>query len=45
MERWRARLSSGSRTTVSWMVWIAGIFLVVDAASVLFPETVGVPWR
>lgn len=44
-ERWRARLSSGSRTTISWMVWIAGIFLVVDAASVLFPETVGVPWR
>ncbi|WP_181449216.1 GAP family protein [Nonomuraea aridisoli] len=30
-ERWRTRLSSGSRTTLSWIVGIAGVLLLLDA--------------
>ncbi|MET8870106.1 GAP family protein [Nonomuraea sp. NPDC004580] len=44
-ETWRAKLASGSRATLSWIVWIAGFLIVADAAATLFPETVTVPWR
>lgn len=42
---WRAKPASGSRATLSWIVWIAGFLIVADAAATLFPETVTVPWR
>ncbi|GII93964.1 GAP family protein [Sinosporangium siamense] len=31
-ERWQDKLASGSRTAVSWIVFIAGILLVLEAA-------------
>jgi hypothetical protein len=31
-ERWQDKLSSGSRTALSWIVWIAGLLLLLDAA-------------
>jgi hypothetical protein len=31
-ERWRDRLSSGSRTTLRWIVGIAGFVILLDAA-------------
>ncbi|TDE58872.1 GAP family protein [Nonomuraea mesophila] len=31
-ERWQARLSSGSRATLRWIVRIAGVLIVLDAA-------------
>ena len=38
LERWRIRLSEGSRTMVSWIVGIAGLFVVYDAARRLLLE-------
>ncbi|WP_283136424.1 GAP family protein [Rhizohabitans arisaemae] len=41
-ERWRDKLSTGSRTALSWIVFIAGILILLEAASTLFPGVVGV---
>jgi cytochrome c biogenesis protein CcdA len=43
-ERWQDKLSSGSRTMVSWMIWIAGLLILLTALSTLFPQTVVIPW-
>ncbi|MBB5953502.1 putative small integral membrane protein [Saccharothrix tamanrassetensis] len=32
LERWQSRLSSGSRTTLRWIVGIAGFLILLDAA-------------
>lgn len=42
-ERWRVKLSTGSRTAVSWIVGIAGFFVLSDAAGQLLTEY-GVDW-
>ncbi|MBF8189455.1 GAP family protein [Nonomuraea sp. K274] len=44
-ERWQNKLSSGSRTVVSWIVWIAGCVIILEAMDTLFTEvTVITPW-
>ncbi|MEU4703833.1 GAP family protein [Nonomuraea dietziae] len=44
-ERWQNKLSSGSRTVVSWIVWIAGCLILLEAVDTLFTEvTVATPW-
>ncbi|GAA5040336.1 cytochrome c biogenesis protein CcdA [Thermocatellispora tengchongensis] len=44
-ERWRDKVSSGSRTMVSWIVWIAGCLILLEAVDTLFTEvTVVTPW-
>ncbi|MEQ4722464.1 GAP family protein [Nonomuraea sp. B19D2] len=44
-ERWQNRLSSGSRTTLRWIVGIAGCLIFLEAADALLPEvTVVTPW-
>jgi cytochrome c biogenesis protein CcdA len=43
--RWRDRPSSGSRATLRWIVAIAGLLIVLDAADTLFPQvTMATPW-
>jgi hypothetical protein len=44
-ERWQTKLSSGSRTALSWIVGIAGFLILLGAADTLFSEvTVVTPW-
>jgi cytochrome c biogenesis protein CcdA len=44
-ERWQHKLSSGSRTVLSWIVWIAGFLILLEAVDTLFTEvTVVTPW-
>lgn len=44
-ERWQDKLSSGSRTLLSWIVWIAGCLILLEAVDTLFTEvTVVTPW-
>ncbi|MEV4166479.1 GAP family protein [Nonomuraea dietziae] len=44
-ERWQNKLSSGSRTVASWIVWIAGCLILLEAVDTLFTEvTVATPW-
>ncbi|MFC4011980.1 GAP family protein [Nonomuraea purpurea] len=44
-ERWRHKMSSGSRTALSWIVGITGFLILVEAADTLFPQvTVVTPW-
>ncbi|MBB5781212.1 GAP family protein [Nonomuraea jabiensis] len=44
-ERWRDRLSSGSRSTLRWIVGIAGALILLEAVDTLFPQVAIVtPW-
>ncbi len=44
-ERWQEKLASGSRTALSWMIWIAGILILLGAVDTLFPQVAVVtPW-
>ncbi|WP_188189652.1 GAP family protein [Nonomuraea sp. SYSU D8015] len=44
-ERWQNKISSGSRALLSWIVWIAGCLILLEAADTLFTEvTVVTPW-
>ncbi|MER7503996.1 GAP family protein [Nonomuraea pusilla] len=44
-ERWRARLSSGSRRLLSWVVFIAGCVILLEAVDTVFPQvTFLTPW-
>jgi predicted small integral membrane protein len=40
-ERWQSKLSSGSRTTLRWIVGIAGVLLLLDAAPDQITITMG----
>ncbi|MEU6716344.1 GAP family protein [Nonomuraea sp. NPDC046802] len=44
-ERWRHKMSSGSRTALGWIVGITGFLMLAEAADTLFPQvTVVTPW-
>ncbi|GAA3466415.1 GAP family protein [Nonomuraea roseola] len=44
-ERWQDKLSSGSRAVASWIVWIAGCLILLEAVDTLFTEvSVVTPW-
>ncbi|WP_336212214.1 GAP family protein [Nonomuraea sp. LPB2021202275-12-8] len=44
-ERWQDKLSTGSRTVLSWIVWIAGCLILLEAVDALFTEvSVFTPW-
>ncbi len=45
LRRWRDRTSSGSRATLRWIVAMAGLLILLDAADTLFPQvTMTTPW-
>lgn len=37
-ERWRAKLSSGSRALLSWIVFMAGCVILLEAVGTIFPQ-------
>ena len=44
-ERWEKKISSGSRTVASWVIWIAGCVILLEAVDQIFPQvTVVTPW-
>lgn len=44
-ERWQTMLSARSRTALSWIVGIAGLLILLEAADTLFPQvSVVTPW-
>lgn len=42
-ERWRTKVSSGSRTALSWMLWIAGLLILLQAAETIVNAMFGQP--